>query len=498
MNKFLEKIFSFLEKLTEKTPVGGLQISDSFLQLFLFSKTEPKIFTFKMPPGVIVNGRVVEKETFLKLLKNLHRLVYPQKEERRLNVVVCLPNELVYAQSFTVPYLEEEKLEESALLNLRMVSPLPLERAYFSWQDISKTEENYEFFGAVIEKEIVEEYRLLLAQANFLAIVFEFPALALMRAIYHLNQFSFTAPILFIHLSSDGLNFFISKNHSLTFDYFRSWRSIQGEKREITKSDFEKVILEETKRVIDFVAGRFHQNLKQVVLMLPVFENEIKEILEKNFDLVINPLILKEKNISLNNLVSWGSALRGQIDRFKDREINFSSISSVEEYYQEKTLRMIEFWRNLSAGVLLIFLIVFITVAVFLVNVSNQLEEEKQGFSFQSQEIEKLSEKAKEFNGLIEKFKAVQKQNPFWLEILNRFKYLASNYQIIIDNLNIRSRSEPILISGRALSSEGVLNFKKALENDKDVALVDLPLSAISEMSDKTVRFNLTITLKPL
>jgi len=240
MIKFLEKIFYFLEKLSEKVSVAGLQISDSFLQLFLLQKEESKVFILKIPPGIIVAGRIVQKEELLKLLKQLHNFIYPQRPDRLVSAVVSLPAELIYTQSFKVPYLDEERLEESALLNLKMTSPLPAEKAYFSWQVIEQSEENYEFLGAVVEKEIVDDFKNLLAEAKFLVVVFEFPALALSRAIS--REFSSAEPVLFIHLSSDGLNFFILKNSFLTFDYFRSWRSIQGEERQITKTAFEAVI----------------------------------------------------------------------------------------------------------------------------------------------------------------------------------------------------------------------------------------------------------------
>lgn len=498
MIKFLEKIFYFLEKLSEKVPVAGLQISDSFLQLFLIQKEESKVFILRIPPGVIVAGRVVQKEELLKLLEQLHNFIYPQRPDRLVSAVVSLPAELIYTQSFKVPYLDEEKLEESALLNLKMTSPLPAEKAYFSWQVIEQSEENYEFLGAVVEKEIVDDFKNLLAKAKFLVVAFEFPALALSRAIN--REFSSAEPVLFIHLSSDGLNFFILKNGFLTFDYFRSWRSIQGEERQITKTAFEAVIIEETQRVINFVSSRFHEDLKQAGLIAPGFETEIKTLLEGRFGLKISPLVLKEKNLSLNNLTAWGSALRGQIDRFQDTFINFSGISSIEQYYEEQTLRIIEFWRNLSLGVLVIFLIVFITASVFLVNVSNQLEEQVQAFKVipQLQEIKDLQEKAKEFNNSVVMVKNVKASDSRWLELLERWQSLAANYQVTLDNIDVRSRSEAISMAGRAPSAETVLNFKEALSSQQEVAAVDLPLSGISELPDRTVHFNLSLTLKPI
>lgn len=163
-------------------------------------------------------------------------------------------------------------------------------------------------------------------------------------------------------------------------------------------------------------------------------------------------------------------------------------------------MRIIEFWRNLSLGVLVIFLIVFFTASVFLVNVSNQLEEQVQTFKAtpQLQEIKDFQEKAKEFNNLVVMVKNVKASDSHWLELLERWQSLAANYQVTIDNIDIRSRSEAISMAGRASSAETVLNFKRAFSSQAEVASIDLPLSGISELADGTVHFNLSLTLKPI
>ena len=98
-----------------------------------------------------------------------------------MRVVVVLPAATVYTQSFDIPNVGEDKLIESADLNLQMISPMPKETAYMSFERLQETPDRYELLGAFAERALVDRYWDILSQAKFPPIVFEFPGLALTR-----------------------------------------------------------------------------------------------------------------------------------------------------------------------------------------------------------------------------------------------------------------------------------------------------------------------------
>ena len=331
---FIKKTLNLLERLSSPPKVGGLQISNSAIRFVLINKGKSQATALRLTPGTIKEGRVQDRNAFITALNNLHQIIIPDQLEKEIRVIVTLPAELVYTKSFSVPNIDKKILKESAQLNLKMISPIPVNNAYTSWQIISETNNSYELLGAFAEKAIVNEFLDILEEAKFFPMAFEFPALALTRVVNKTITLK-SKPVLVFHLSSDGLNLSILKNGALYFDYFRSWQSIQGDQRQITKSAFEEVLINEVQKVINFNLSRFKENLGQVILSAPGFENEVKTLLENQFQLEIMPLQVRSfASLDPQMLVALGSALRGLVERSKDILISLSPISSVEEFYR--------------------------------------------------------------------------------------------------------------------------------------------------------------------
>lgn len=497
MAKFFEKVNYWFEKLSSRPKIGGLQISDSALQFVLIERGQPLTAALRLPPGVIKNGQLQNRQSFLELLRQLHGMIKPDKDSEKIRTIVNLPAELVFSQSFNVPNIDPELADESARLNMQMISPLPPERVYLSWQKIGETSEQIEFLGAVAEKKNIDEFTGVLAEANFQPTAFEFPALALARLISKVLTPGSKA-VLTLHISSDGLDLFILKNNQLYFDHFRSWQSIQGEGRQITRSVFEAAVADEVQRVINFTISHFKEKLIQVLLIAPGFEEEIKKLLESTFKLQVSPLTARSfAALGPSWFATLGSALRGVIDRSKDTDISLSILTSVEEYYQEQTLHFVILWRNIIVGAAVIFLVVFIGVNIFLVNILNQTQAQLEGFKTQPiiQELTELQSKAGDFNRLVALVENVKNARPSWLPILDQLQRLASKHRISFDRLIITSIGQPIQISARAPSSAAAVAFKNALVQESNFTNVDLPLASVATLEDNSVSFSLSFSL---
>lgn len=498
MKNFFKKIYFFFEKLSFRPKIGGLQISDSGIQFVLIEDDRPLTAAFRLPPGVIKNGVIQDKSVLTDLLRQLHKVIKPEKDSEQIRVIVSLPAELVYSQSFTVPNIDSSLINESAKLNLQMVSPLPPEKIYLSWQLINETPERYEFLGAVAERKVIDDFALVLKEANFLATAFEFPALSLARLVNQAVASSAKA-ILIIDISSDGLDLSLIRNGRLYFDHFRSWLSIQGESRQITKAAFEATVLEETGRVINFTFNRFKEQPEQVILIAPGFEKEIQDLLQSQFNLKVLPLTLRNfPSLGASWFTALGSALRGLVERSRDEEISLSPLSSVEEYYREQMLRFTILWRNIIIGVSLIFLFIFIGINIFLVNLYNQLQHQLESFKTQPviQELDQLHQQARQFNQLVSAIEEVKTKEFHWSQFLRKLQTIANNYKISFNQLQINSPTQPIQLAARAPNSTLAIEFKNALARESNFMNVDLPLTSVTTLEDNSVSFSLTFLLR--
>ena len=484
-----------IDKLSSKPKVGGLLISDSALQyIFLdgMGGEPPKQFSVPLPPGVMREGKIEAPDQLILYTKELHRLVTAGGTEP-VKVVVNLPPALIYTQSFHVPKISEEKLEESAGLNLQIISPIEAEHAFMSSQVIGETEDRYDLLGAFVEKEVVERLKSILEAGDFEPLIFEFPALALARAISTSLKLP-SSPVFILQVSSDGLDLSIIRNGSVYFEYFRSWRSVQGEAREITRAEFDSVVVAEVKKVIDFSQTRFKEGLGQTLVVAPGFDKEITALLEKNFSLQAFPLSLKSYSFAPNWYVVLGSAIRGRNYSGKDREINLSGLSLKQVFREERMLNFISLWWNIIAGAALVILIIFGGSVVIMSRQSDTAVARLNSFTarISESELADLKSKVTEFNSLVASVEKAKQSFRPWHDILSELVKLAGENSVTIDGFGVSSSGQMLSLSGRAPSASQVLKFKNVLVEAPEFSEVNLPLASINSLEGGSVGFNVS------
>ena len=129
------RIKRLLALISPQPPLAGLEVSDSTIRL-VDGRNNSKQVSLHLPPGIIEGGRLKNREGFKAVLKELYRRL-PPKIRKHLNVVLTIPANDVFIQTFTLPPLVAGNLEETAELNLQMVSPLNLGQSYYDWQRMS-------------------------------------------------------------------------------------------------------------------------------------------------------------------------------------------------------------------------------------------------------------------------------------------------------------------------------------------------------------------------
>lgn len=496
MIKGLKLFATFLEKLSSKPKIGGLQLGDSAIQYVLLEKGEPVSFSIKLPPGVVRDGRVLQPEEFSIILKDFQRLVARGDLKKRFAVVVSLPPALIYTQSFNVPKINEEKLAEAASLNLQIISPIDVSRAIMSYQVIGETEDRYDLLGSFVEKEAVLKFRDLLSAQGFDGLIFEFPSLGLTRAVKTSVNLP-KEPVILLQVSSDGMNFSILRNNALYFEYFHSWRALQGENREITLTAFEEAVTSEVKRVIDFSLGRFKENINRVFIVAPGFEKELEKILESRFGLKAEPLLLRSSPLTSSWYSVLGSAIRGRSYSDRDSDINLSGEKLIRIFYEERVFSFLRLWRNVAVASGVILLFVFGASALLFARQANIAKARLGAFEARvpQAELTQFQEKVREFNYLVAALKKskISSRNPY--EIIRRLKRMADENNIIIDGFSIGTVGEVTLV-GRAPSTAEVIRFKNILVGESDFLNVNLPLAAITTLDDNSLRFNVAFKLR--
>lgn len=487
----VEKLKYFFSRLTSEPRVGGLHISDSGI-LYAAINGGLKTYGVKLPPGVVVNGRLVDAAQFRVALKQLHATI-STNEKKVIPVTVVLPTADVYTQSFTTPNVGLERLEESALLNLQMISPMSPDASYMSWQLMQETPDQFELLGAFAEKKFVDDFRVLLEEARLSPVVFEFPSLSLSRLVALLGGGD-AHPALLLQISSDGLNFSIMRNNGLYFDYFRSWKSIQGNERQITREHFEEVITSEIQKVMNFTVSKFKENPKRLFMVAPGFEKDVQDFIKTHFGISIAVLKITTWNVSPQWYVAIGAGLRMNEMGTNEFLINLASEKVGIFFYHEQALNFIRLWRSVVVGTLGIFFVLFAGSAYSLARTLENTQNDNAIFSAVSSlgEFQKLEEQARTFNRLVSRISSVRTAAAPWPVFFKKITTIAAAQNVVIDRIDAPSIKDVITLVAHTPAREAIINFKNVLASDTNFSDVNLLVSQISTRDDGSAAFQIT------
>lgn len=491
--KLVEQFKFFLGRLTSEPRVGGLYISDSAL-LYAEIYGGLKTAGVKLPPGIVVEGKIINPEQFRIALKQLHAAIDPN-DKKTIPVAVVLPTAGIYTQSFTTPNVGRERLQESALLNLQMISPMVAETSYMSWQLMQETPDQFELLGAFTEKKFVDDFRVLLEEARLSPVVFEFSSLALSRLVALVGGGD-VHPALLLQISSDGLNFSILRNNGLYFDYFRSWKSIQGNERQITREHFEEVITGEIQKVMNFTVSKFKESPSRLFMVAPGFEKDVQDLIKAHFGIPVAILKITTWNVSSQWYVAIGAALRTSEAGADEFLINLASEQIGAFFYREQALNFIRLWRGIVVGVFAVFLLLFAGSSYSLARELEGARNDLAIFSANTPlgELQKLQAQVQTFNGFVSSIRAVKTSGAPWSLFFQKVRESASSQNITIDRIDAPSINGTITLFAHTSAREAIIAFKNALAADtKNFADVNLLVSQISTLDDGSAAFQITL-----
>src|SRR3989344_7940021 len=133
--KLLDKMLGYINP---PVPVGGLEITDSYLRYAKINGVELKTASVRLPVGVLRDGKILDQPAYVSALTQLHLNIAPPGVA--LHVVASISASGIYSQMFSIPALRESQLEEALKLNLQMITPLGAEKTYFGAEGLSRTE----------------------------------------------------------------------------------------------------------------------------------------------------------------------------------------------------------------------------------------------------------------------------------------------------------------------------------------------------------------------
>ena len=497
-------VTALLNVLKVRSTIGGIEISDSVLRFALFNGKDWKLAGLRLPPGIIVGGEVKDRAQFVAALSALRREIFGSKDFRRrkIDVVVSLSSVNIYCQVFSLPMVEGENLEKAVHLNIQMVSPAESSETYAGWQLVGKDQKTLrlEILSAFIDRKIVDVITRALGEAGFVIHSIESRALSLTRLLREASEgFDPEKPYLVLALDSSGLELLVIRKGNLHFQYFNSWRDIQGEDRTISRELFRAAIVRNVNQVLNFYKSHWAEPVSAMFVSAGSLKEEIAEIVRSNFPLKILEVRLRIKQaVSPDWFVALGSGLRSLVSHRKDEDISLLGLSAQEEFRRHQLLQFFEFWRLAIPLALSFLFAAFLASEIFLSRMSTSLASrvEFAASSGQAKEIASLQTRVQEFNRLTTLIRVAEQTTSDKILLLARVGDLLTPHGTTLQQLYFQGETAPILLKGWAESREQIFTFKKTLDEHPEFQGVSLPFAEIKPGAHG-LSFSVNFTIVP-
>ena len=494
----VELFEKFISLLMPKVVYGGLEISDSAIR-FLSVKSKAS-FSMRLPPGLIVNGMIKDRNSVASALKAIKNRIEP-RAKKKVNIVFIVPSGAIYTQTFQLPYVAKETLESAVEFNLKTLSPLRQEASYSDWQLIGETSDQFELLSAFAPAAVIDEYVFAAAEAGFKILAIEFPSLSMARLIKAAGaSVDLGRPYIILNLFSEGLDFMIMKNGNLYFDYFQPWKTDQNGARQIKWSDFQDTVMREARRIFNYYNTHWGK-VEDFLLISPEFYDRLSTLITTNFGLKVQTLSLRGyAGVTAPWFVALGGALRLDTSRSRDEEISLMGTGVREQYFREELLVLVGLWRNVIASVIVFAITASLASVLIIGRIQNSAEtnwRDVSGIGVDIETINRLKTEAEQFNRLVNLIGEVRTGRVDWVAIFDKILTTAGP-RVTIDHVFIPSVNNPIRISGTALNEASVFELERNLAAQTEFANVQLPIASVKRTVAGRWAFEITFSLKEI
>jgi hypothetical protein len=499
MKNFFHNVLSFLRV---RVAIDGLEVSDEVLRLIHVDKTGWHMAAVRLAPGVMEKGKIKDAQAFTAALRELRSKIPSIKKNKKVNVAVALSSVNMYSQVFTLPFMAGADLEKAIGLNVQMISPVDVSRAYYGWQLLGRDETQLrsEVAAAFADKTIVDEMAQALYTAGFVTVGVESRALAIVRALREKGTaVDMEKSYILLEIDNSGIDFLVIRKGKLYFEYQNAWGDVADQKGQVSVDAFAAMLASSMRQVMNFYSQHWPEPLSGVILSAAAFKDEAERAIQDVALLPIIPLaLMTEQPIAPEWYAAFGCGLRGLRVGPKDEEINLSGSGAMDLFYEERLLDFMSLWRVLVPVVLSCLIIVFVLVNYFLETTKASIGSEAaaaQSDGGVSADIAALDASSTAFNQLVSLAADAESQlNKNYLMITDINAAAVAN-GVTVTNISFQAANAPILVAGTASEETQIPAFQNAIQADPHFGTVTLPLLNIQQNGAGAYTFSMSFPL---
>jgi len=474
---------NILNLLTTEKNVTGIEINDLVIRITYSRPRKKEVFKThegitkhpkneiifieeQIPPNIVSNGIVVDKDTLSKIIKK----IWIREKLRKSFAIVSIPEDKIYSHIFTFPKSVNEKQLEEAI-NIAIDFQLPFKRSeiYTGWENNNSSHNSNEIIISAIPKNVADAYIEVLNSANISVLALESHIASIARSI----KMNIDETVLFTKKNQFSVTIFSLKNNSVQFSRTLPLIFIKEEKQLEDEINKIKISLETESK----------ENIKE----MPLIEANIID------DYLNYPEIAT--HIESKWFVSLGAFIRGQIRSGEDYQISLLPVGTLKAYAFQKTKIFISLVRNIIIDVSIFFLLAFLAAYLLIFSLSQILNNTSTNISIPPVSTDVLEKESliKKVNSLTQVAQSFLSNTTNWSILIDEIKSRSIN-GIIISSFSANSINDPISLVGIASDRDTLNKFKKSLQDSNYLTSIDLPITNLEQKGD--IPFSITFKIK--
>jgi len=491
----------------------------------------------KIPAGVVVSGKIEDKEKLIIILKNL-------KEKEKLSFVrVSLPEEQMYLFTLSLPKVNEKELRDIILLQIEEHIPLKAIDTIFEYDIISRSNTSILVEVSAIATRTINDYLTSFKKAGLTVLSFELEAQAIARAVIPMDD---KDPVMIVDFGDtrtgvsivhDGKVFFtttldmgginltnmIAKNFTLSFEKAEEMKHSYGLDGISNIEDIFPIILNGISVLRDELNKQYqywkshdnygisHDQINRIVLcggdsnltgLSDYLEASMKIKVDhanawnniSNMNISVPSMSFEE---SLGYVTVLGLALGGY-------SYSFNPVINVLPK-EEKLILSKEYWKRITVSFLImfsfivtIFIILLLPSYFFSISKQTILENKLEAFNFINKDLPSQNLDIT-INDINTKLNLLAGYNAKYSIVDDIFNEIISNKPtgITFSQLLFNKTKNNLMtleIQGNATDRTALRNFKSIIDSNPKIASTNLPISNFLEKSN--INFTISIVMK--
>ncbi len=486
--------------LTPGNSVGGLEASDTalqFVELYPGGKSKRVQASLRLPPGVIEGGVVQDKGKFIVALHMLRKQI-KSGSLGAPDVILTIPANNIYIQSFNVPLVSESDLAQAAELNMRMISPIDIDSSYYGWQELDRDSETItsqlELVAAFIDRKIVDDYVQAVEAAGYVIAAVESSTISLVRSLLRNKLLKHEAPYLVVQIQSSGIYFILVKSKNIAFNFFSPWATVRGQDQTISLDSAESLMEVEMRRLFNFYSTHWSgSEVKNIALVTPALESELSAYIGSKFPSAEVEVVDAEAATA-----AYGAALRGTRSRSKDSDISLYSVTAHEAYLGNQILQYMGYLRSVLVAVFGAILVLFAISDIYLGRVA-AYEAQSAGANLKQTEaaqLANLQNSAAQFNDMVAIISQVKASQIKVSWLVSMIDQAALSDGIVLNRVDIESSSKTGVVVGNARNEAAANDFRDKIAAIEQLSQAQIPYSTVTVQPDGSIVFTLTFSIQ--